>query len=155
MARPAEAIVYVYADDRTDLGRSAINLMTSAGIHPSMDIVTIPTSGGIPFAVNGRRRYVGVEEIKMLLMELNGESEPDPTAEDPQSPECRRSGLVVVTPMLVERRYRRQRQAMTVASVISIVTAYALFSGTALFAILIATAIAHWVLERRQSRGLS
>ena len=58
--------IIVYADDRTALGQEALKLITDAGGL----IVTIPMNGGLPFAVRGRARYNGLEEIKLLANEL-------------------------------------------------------------------------------------
>lgn len=62
------AQVVVYADDRTDLGKEALKLFEDA----SQPIVAIPIAGGLPFAIKGRSRYVGLEEIKTLAEELRG-----------------------------------------------------------------------------------
>ena len=62
------AKVVVYADDRTDLGREALRLFENT----SQSIITIPTAGGLPFAIKGRSRYVGIEEIKTLAADLRG-----------------------------------------------------------------------------------
>lgn len=56
--------VVLYVDDRTDLGREALRLLKGASI------VTIPVDGGLPFAVRGRSRYDGLDEIKLLAAEL-------------------------------------------------------------------------------------
>lgn len=60
--------VAVYIDDRTDLGKEALRLFEDA----TESIVTIPMNGGLPFAIRGRSRYVGLDEIKILADELRG-----------------------------------------------------------------------------------
>ena len=61
------ARVVVYADDRTDLGREAMSLFEGDSSH---SVLVIPTAGGLPFAIKGRSRYVGLDEIKALAAEL-------------------------------------------------------------------------------------
>jgi hypothetical protein len=58
--------IVIYADDRTNFGQEALMLFEDS----RESIVKIPTAGGLPFAVRGRSRYVGIEEIKMLAEEL-------------------------------------------------------------------------------------
>ncbi len=63
--------VIIYVDDRTEDGREALKLLDNV----KQRIVTIPINGGIPFAVWGRRKYAGLEEIKLLAVDIRNENQ--------------------------------------------------------------------------------
>jgi hypothetical protein len=58
--------IRVYVDDRTTQGRKALEYLVQNQIVFS----TIPTAGSVPVAITGAARYIGFEQIKVLVDEL-------------------------------------------------------------------------------------
>ncbi len=58
--------VRLYADDRTDEGRKAIEKLLGESIRFS----TIPTSGRVPTVNFGTVRYEGIDEINLFVEEI-------------------------------------------------------------------------------------
>lgn len=59
--------VILYADERRPTGRWALDLFAG------LDVVHIPTSGGLPRAIRGRACYDDPSELRALAWELRAE----------------------------------------------------------------------------------